>query len=1010
MTFRKSVLGSVAAVALTVGAAFASVPAQTNACAFSFNDNLRLGKVSTDVKNLQTLLNLDATTKVASTGAGSMGYETLRFGPATFAAVKKFQAANAISPMSGYVGPLTRAALNTICTGNGNQTNTNTNTGSGVYSNNIPVSVLVDDQNSAKLGEFVVSGNGMVSAIELGRIGISNNDTLRNVYLYDGATRLTDAASVLTDGTIRFTSPIGLFAAPKTITVRADIGDGLPTSNSSNVSASGQTVGVILKSITMLGGTATPVNGVNGPLFSIASANLATVTAGATNSAAGGSVNAGATAQNVWGASVTVSTRAVNLKGLSLKMIGSAPISALTNIRLYVDNAQVGSGFLNSNNLVSFDLSTMPAALTTGGHSIEVRADVTGGASRNFKMSLENATDILLEDTSIAGAFVNLTSYSNVKDAAQFTIGSSNLTIALNPAFSTTNVVAGASNATVASFKVSSFGEDTKIQTLNLGVAVSGATNTLRNVTLYVNGAQIGTSQNFTGTTLSWNLGSQFIVMSGAPAILDVKADVVTSGGVNLADTVTIAANVVSTVGQGLQSFDTPSSLAKNGQGVTVGGSSATFSKNGTFDTTINVAPNASDVKIGSFVFQNGNVEDVTVNNLKVDLNLTTLTITDVSNLTLKENNGTQVGNIIGQPTASNNNFSVPSIVVAKNGSKVFDIYASVGSTAGSVYAQPTISYRGNTSYTNGTNLSATYSTVTVGSATLAFPTKDTNSAVAQYVVGGSQSSVVKYKFTAPTSPVVIEEMTFDVSNINRIVSITVGGITKQINATTDNVVNGLAIAIPATGSPIVEVTATYGNVGSSNGNPSNSTPATITLTDIKYKSGTTVQPVISGSVASNGMTVVASKPIVSAGTSPSGATLISSPASVNSVKIGEVTIAADNSGNIELTQLEWALGASSATIVGTEIRDANGTVIAGSSCTAGGVCTLASDSVTVGTPKTYSLYAEVNGLSSTANGSSVSSAPVRGGMIWKDVNGGGTGLDGTPILSFPTGIYSVHN
>jgi peptidoglycan hydrolase-like protein with peptidoglycan-binding domain len=90
-----------------------------------FNTNLRLGAVSTDVQNLQKLLNMDAATKVASTGAGSMGYETLRFGPATLAAVKKFQAANGISPVSGYVGPLTRAALNTICTGNGNTTTTN---------------------------------------------------------------------------------------------------------------------------------------------------------------------------------------------------------------------------------------------------------------------------------------------------------------------------------------------------------------------------------------------------------------------------------------------------------------------------------------------------------------------------------------------------------------------------------------------------------------------------------------------------------------------------------------------------------------------------------------------------------------------------------------------------------------------------------------------------------------------------------------------------------------------
>jgi len=81
---------------------------------YTFNTNLTVGSKGADVMNLQKVLNKSAATQVAATGAGSPGNETSFFGPATKAAVMKFQTANGISPVSGYVGPLTRAKLNSM--------------------------------------------------------------------------------------------------------------------------------------------------------------------------------------------------------------------------------------------------------------------------------------------------------------------------------------------------------------------------------------------------------------------------------------------------------------------------------------------------------------------------------------------------------------------------------------------------------------------------------------------------------------------------------------------------------------------------------------------------------------------------------------------------------------------------------------------------------------------------------------------------------------------------------
>ncbi len=77
--------------------------------------DLSAGSTGADVMALQKFLNMSAATQVAATGAGSPGMETSTFGPATQAAVIKFQTANGITPAAGYVGPITRTAIAAKC-------------------------------------------------------------------------------------------------------------------------------------------------------------------------------------------------------------------------------------------------------------------------------------------------------------------------------------------------------------------------------------------------------------------------------------------------------------------------------------------------------------------------------------------------------------------------------------------------------------------------------------------------------------------------------------------------------------------------------------------------------------------------------------------------------------------------------------------------------------------------------------------------------------------------------
>ena len=79
---------------------------------YTFNNDLHAGMTSADVYFLQKKLNQNPATQIAITGPGSPSNETYYFGNLTKQAVIKYQQLNNITPAAGYVGPITRAHLN----------------------------------------------------------------------------------------------------------------------------------------------------------------------------------------------------------------------------------------------------------------------------------------------------------------------------------------------------------------------------------------------------------------------------------------------------------------------------------------------------------------------------------------------------------------------------------------------------------------------------------------------------------------------------------------------------------------------------------------------------------------------------------------------------------------------------------------------------------------------------------------------------------------------------------
>lgn len=106
-------------------AQIASLQAQVtpgSSVSITLNRDLAQGMTGEDVRQLQKFLNNDPATIVAVSGVGAKGNETTYFGPATKAAVIKFQnkyKSEVLTPSglvtgTGYVGPATRAKINAL--------------------------------------------------------------------------------------------------------------------------------------------------------------------------------------------------------------------------------------------------------------------------------------------------------------------------------------------------------------------------------------------------------------------------------------------------------------------------------------------------------------------------------------------------------------------------------------------------------------------------------------------------------------------------------------------------------------------------------------------------------------------------------------------------------------------------------------------------------------------------------------------------------------------------------
>jgi len=1015
----KAGLGLIAGASMLLGAA--------SAMAYTFNANLTVGSRGADVTALQTMLGVTPAT----------GY----FGNLTKAALKTWQAAHNVSPASGYFGPLTRAVANATggtttggttgmipgCTGTTGYSpttgqscagNTGTTTGqtgpvTAMLSTDNPASgYVIQGQATADLAHFTFNGTGTVTSVTLMRGGISDQNTLSNVYLYNGNTRLTDGFSFNNSGVLTMNGLNLMVNGTLTVAVKGDV-----------ASASGSTINIALTSYTV-GGTATAVN-LKGNDMYLGTGSLASVYMDPANQTVGESggtlctsscpsVNAGTSAYTVWSDTAQVNTRAVWLKGANFRVVGSAPASALSNVKLYVDGVSTGAPatmtMINGSNYMMFDFSAAPVSLTTGSHTLDVRADIVSGASYTVQVSLQQAADLVLYDGQLnvniaaqkSGA---VTTFSPV-NAGTITINAGTASVVVDPTFSSlSNITGGSTNTTIAKFKVHGYGEDVKVSTLSVtplvksatagscstdssGVTTAGTCG-LNNLSVFFNGSQVGSSVTWTGSTdspKSFSLGSQMILPAGADSIIEIKADLQTTGSVNYtAGTVSANLNVGASNAQGQTSHTTLNFPGGNVTGtvLTVQTGLLAVAKN-TGYTNQNLNPNTANQRIASYSLQNqSSSESVRVTGLSFNLvrasdDTTALTgtgnlagcpstlatcypaLTNFSNLKTSETSGSGATPI--QPAAANT-FSVD-FTLAPGATKTIDVYADTSSlSAGEAFGSNlVVTSVGSSSHVsvlqngNGTAIVGQHMALTAGvvSSTPTLVTASTTTS--QYIAAGdpmntgtgaTDATKAVFNLTSTGGSAALQELKFTMGGT--------AGAAQSVKVCIDNtttcsapalVIGGVAwiqnlatltgFTVPNGGSGLtLDAFVTYAPVGST-GIAAGSTSST-TLTFIKYQAGGTTTT-ITPSVAAPTVTLVGSKPTLTVTqTTPASGLILGA-----SNKVGEVTVTADAKGNIKLNDIKFNVGSANITTFAlTSPFIADGTTqITGSSCGANATAT----------------------------------------------------------------------
>jgi hypothetical protein len=371
-------------------------------CTATFNTTLQVGSTGASVMALQKFLNMDSSTMVASSGAGSPGLETSTFGPATKAAVIKFQAKYSISPTSGLVGPLTRAKLNSLC--GSTPTTPTTPGGTTTGTGSVTIAAAAQPANGiAPLGaarvpftRFTVSASGgdvTLNGVTVQRDGIAQDAAWSGIVLLDQNGNQVGISKTLNS------NHQAVIGAPIVVPNGTSMTFTVAANRTTSTGFSGQIASfsvVTVNTSAAVTNGALPITGASQTVNETTSLiGTVTATKGTNDPGSANTENVGQTNYIFSSVRVTAGSQEdVYLKSIRWHQIGSVSQSYLANVVTVVD----GTSYPTTVSTDNYYTATFPGQgiLVQKGFSkdVAIQADIINGSATTAEFDIQKAADI----------------------------------------------------------------------------------------------------------------------------------------------------------------------------------------------------------------------------------------------------------------------------------------------------------------------------------------------------------------------------------------------------------------------------------------------------------------------------------------------------------------------------------------------------------------------------------------------------------------------------------------